>query len=90
MRTISTVVTYLPPGHHRPGDRRAKRWRGPAGQRGDGQRGKQKLVVRIVQQSLEDEVAIDRQGRRDERMDIDLRRAAEDDAVLIDEIDLAR
>ena len=54
------------------------------------QGGEQKLLVGIVQQAARDEVVVDGQRRSDERVRVHLRRAAEDDAILVDHVNLAR
>ena len=51
---------------------------------------KEKLVVGIIEQAAADEVIIDRQARGDQRANVDLRRSAEKNAVLIDDVHLAR
>ena len=48
----------------------------------------EELRIAVVQQPLLDQVLIDRKRRRDERARVHLRGAAEDDAVLIDDIHL--
>jgi hypothetical protein len=51
--------------------------------------GEQKLVVGIVQQPAIDQVHVDGKRGGDEGVDVDLGGAAEDDAVLVDDVDLA-
>ena len=78
-------IAAQPVRRERGGGREGRRALAPGG---DGQRGEKELRIGIVEQAAGDEVVIDRQRGGGERVQIDLRAAAENDAVLVDDIDL--
>ena len=47
------------------------------------------MCVFVVEEAVGDEVVVDREGRGDEGAGVDLGASAEDDAILVDDVDLA-